>query len=287
LALAGRAFVTAYAGEATEARHAAETAIELFQRGSVTVPSLWPIATLGFLDLSQDAFEPAARQLAPMAAGAASMGVREPVVLTFAADAAEALIALGRTDEARAIVDDLETAGRRLDRAWALAAGGRCRALLLAADGDLEAAIDAAVQALVQHERIAMPFERARTLLVLGRLQRRHGKRRAAGDTLREAVRAFEDLGTALWAKKARGELQRLGVTPGETWDLTPSERRIAEMAAGGLTNRQVAAAILVSPKTVEASLARVYRKLDIRSRAELGRRMAEGGLSKARPGDE
>ena len=204
------------------------------------------------------------------------MGVGEPVVLTFAADAAEALIALGRTEEATGLVDQLETAGRRLDRAWALATGARCRALLFAAAGDLEAAIEAGERAMTEHARLAMPFERARTQLVVGRLQRRQGKRRAARASLDEALRTFEELGTALWAGKARAELLRLGLHPGDATELTPSEQRIAELAAGGLTNRQVAAMILVSTKTVEASLARVYRKLDIHSRAELGRWMAQ-----------
>jgi hypothetical protein len=83
-----------------------------------------------------------------MAGRAAAMGVHEPVCVPFAADAAEALIALGRTEEAGVLVDRLEEHGRRLDRAWALATGGRCRSLLLAAGGQLEAAVEAAARAL-------------------------------------------------------------------------------------------------------------------------------------------
>lgn len=122
-----------------------------------------------------------------------------------------------------------------------------------------------------------MPFERARTLLVLGRLQRRKGKRRAARLSLEEAFRTFDELGTTLWAAKASDELRRLGMHAGQGGELTPSEHRVAELTASGLTNREVAAALLVSPKTVEANLARIYQKLDIRSRAELGQRMAHG----------
>lgn len=275
IALSTRANAAAYAGDATEARQTAEAALAIFLRGSCVVATLWPSATLGFLDLSLDQFEAAAQRLAPMAAGAASMGVHEPVCIPFAADASEALIALGRTEEAGALVDQLEADGRRLDRAWALAAGARCRALLYAARGDLEAAIEVGERALTEHLRLGMPLERARTLLVLGRLQRRYGKRRAAKGYLQEAVSTFDELGATLWADKARGELRRLGLHPGESIELTPSERRVAELAAGGLTNREVASAMLVSPKTVEANLARVYQKLGIRSRAELGQRMA------------
>ena len=276
IALSTRANAAAYAGEVTEARQAAEDALAIFLRGSCLVATLWPSATLGFLELSEGDYEGAARRLAPMAAGAAAMGVHEPVCVPFAADAAEALIALGRTDEAGVLVDRLEEHGRRLDRAWALATGGRCRSLLLAAGGQLEAAVEAAARALAEHGRLAMPIERARTLLVLGRLQRRQGRRRAARASLEEALRAFDGIGAELWAASARGELDRLGTHPTPATRLTPSEQRVAELTAGGLTNREVAAVLLVSPKTVEANLARIYQKLDIRSRAELGRRMAD-----------
>jgi DNA-binding NarL/FixJ family response regulator len=89
-------------------------------------------------------------------------------------------------------------------------------------------------------------------------------------------------VGTARWADVARAELHRLGLRPGPTDQITPAEERVAELSAAGLTNREVAAALCLSPKTIEANLSRVYRKLGIRSRAELGTwmatRRAEGG---------
>jgi DNA-binding NarL/FixJ family response regulator len=90
---------------------------------------------------------------------------------------------------------------------------------------------------------------------------------------LREALSTFEELGTPLWAERARAELARVNVATHGA-ELTPSERRVAELAASGMTNRDVAAALFISPKTVEANLSRVYQKLGIRSRAELGRRI-------------
>lgn len=275
IALSTVANVAAHEGMVVEAREAGEGALAILLQGTCLVATLWPLAALGFLELSVGDYAAAAARLAPMAAGAASMGVLEPVCIPFAADAAEALISLGRIEEARALVDQLETHGSRLDRAWALAVGGRCRALLLAADGELVASVTAAEAALAEHDRVAMPFERARTVLVLGSLQRRQGRRRAAAATLAEAERVFTALGTPLWAARARAEADRLGLQPGEATGLTPTERRVAELAATGLTNRQVAAALHISPKTVEANLARVYQKLEIHSRAELGRRMA------------
>ena len=147
----------------------------------------------------------------------------------------------------------------------------RCRSMSLAARGDVDAAEQMARQALVEHDRIPMRFERARTQLLLGQLQRRQRQKDTATETLKHALAAFEDIGTPLWADRARAELARTNVAPSRDV-LTPSERRVAELAASGKTNRDVASALFISPKTVEANLARIYRKLGIKSRAELGR---------------
>ena len=276
-ALAAVATVSAYLGHTDEARGAAEEALALFERTNFVHATFWAVGTLGFLDLSLGATEAAASRLGPLAARAMSIGMGEPMITPFAADAAEALVATGRLEAAAVVVDWLEESGRRFDRAWALALGARCRTLLLAARGDLAAAVETAERALAEHERLPIPFERARTLLVAGQLQRRGRRREAARGLLEEALAAFEDLGAALWADKARGELGRLGLRRRSAEELTASEQRVAELAGRGLTNREVAATLFISPKTVEANLARIYRKLEIRSRAELGRRMSEG----------
>jgi len=279
LALTGAAYAAAYAGDASEARRAAHAALDTFARAELAVPALVPLGLLGFVDLSEGRVQAAASRLGPMAVAAASMGVREPSIVTYAADAIEALIATDQLPEAERLIDWIEEHGRRLDRAWAMATGGRCRSLLLAATGRLDAAVECCERALEEHARLPMPFERARTVLVLGQLQRRRGKRRAAEAALSEAQGAFEMLGAKLWAEKARIERTRLGTHRGDPKQLTPSEQRIAQLAAQGQTNKEVAAALLVSPKTVEANLARIYSKLGIGSRAELGRSMAEGKL--------
>ena len=276
IALSAQAHAAAFRGDVMEARKAAEASYEILQRGTLATVALAPLGTLGFIELSLDNYQAAAMRLAPMAAGAIAVGLREPSIVPFAPNAAEALIAVGKLDDAKVLVDWLEDHGRRLDRPWALAVGGRCRSLLLAATGELEPSIRCCEQALLQHDRIAMPFELARTMLVLGRLQRRRGTRREAKASLETALEIFTNLGTRLWTEKAQRELSGLGIRRGKGGELTPSEHRIAQLAATGQTNRQVAAAMLISPKTVEANLARVYQKLDIRSRAELGRRMAE-----------
>jgi DNA-binding NarL/FixJ family response regulator len=122
-----------------------------------------------------------------------------------------------------------------------------------------------------------MPFERARTQLLLGQLMRR--ERSEAAAVLRDALAVFEELGAPLWASRARTELA--GTRPrtrAPQGGLTPAEQRVAELAASGMTNRDVAATLFISAKTVEATLARVYRKLGIRSRAELGRHVNTTG---------
>lgn len=118
-----------------------------------------------------------------------------------------------------------------------------------------------------------MPFELSRTLLVLGAAQRRAMQRRAARESLSEALGIFESLGAPLWADKARAELGRIGGRAPANGALTPAERRIAELLARGLTNREVAAELILAVHTVEATLTRIYGKLGVRSRSELARR--------------
>ena len=120
-----------------------------------------------------------------------------------------------------------------------------------------------------------MPFELGRTLLVHGQLQRRRGERRAGREMLQHALTIFEEFGAPLWAEKARAEIARIGVRRAPE-ELTEGEERVAELAAQGLTNPEIATRLFMSRRTVEANLARAYGKLGIRSRAELGAVMAK-----------
>jgi DNA-binding CsgD family transcriptional regulator len=125
-----------------------------------------------------------------------------------------------------------------------------------------------------------MPFEAARTFLAAGEIRRRAGRRRAALDALETARDAFERLGASQWAERAAADIARLGLQRSAPTQLTPSELRIAQLAGSGMTNREVAAKLFISAKTVEANLARAYSKLGIRSRAELGRVVAGLGAT-------
>ena len=128
------------------------------------------------------------------------------------------------------------------------------------------------IAAMAAHDRLPMPFERARTQLLLGLLQRRQRQKERSRATLRDTLQDFEKMGAQLWADRVRTELARAEAIPTHGHSLTPSERRVAELAANGMTNKDVAAALFISPKTVESNLGRIYRKLGINSRAELGR---------------
>jgi len=278
-ALLLRSMVRAVRGDSLGARGDGIEALAIAERIG------WPIGVhqsrygLGFLALSEGDPRAAVDVLEPVVATIEALGVYEWPIAMSLPDAIEALVATGELDRAARLTDALAGCGRDFDRPWALATTGRCRALLQAAVGDLDSACAAAERALVEHERLAFPFELGRTVLVLGQLQRRRGERREARETLERALGIFDELGAPLWAEKARAEIRRIGVrrAPGE---LTEGEQRVAELAAQGLTNPEIAARLFVSRRTVEANLARAYRKLGIHSRAQLGATMAKRGAA-------
>lgn len=262
-ALAARAQVDAYAGRDEPARSRAEEAVALLAPAAASRPR----STLAFLHLSRADHEAAAAHVSARATPGAWCGA------IVDGDAAEALVGVGRTGEAEAIVSRLEMLGAQLGAAAAI--GARGRGLILAAAGALPEAECALDRARTAHERLAMPIAYARTLLALGRVRRRQRKRTGARSVVDEAAAIFNAVGSARWADQARGELTKLDAGTTATGDLTPNQERVARLAASGLTNREVAASLVVSSKTVEAHLARAYRKLGIRSRAELGAHMA------------
>jgi DNA-binding CsgD family transcriptional regulator len=163
----------------------------------------------------------------------------------------------------------LEARAEVFPRPWILATAARCRALVLAAERDLDGALGATARALRRHERLEMPFERARTLLVRGVILRRLRQKRRAREALEEAEATFDRLGATLWSARARDELSRVAARRAPA-GLTATELRIARLASAGLTNPEIAAQVFVSRKTVEANLGRVYRKLGITSRVQL-----------------
>jgi DNA-binding CsgD family transcriptional regulator len=270
--LATKASLAALHGQTEEARAAGEESLAL----SEAAGTLWGMAechaALGFLDLSLGDLRAARAHLDASAELNERIGPREPRLLRSQADHVEALVALGELDRAENAVDRLES-GRS---AWAAAVGARSRALLFSARGDPSSASGAIQEALVAHEGLPLPFERGRTLLVKGQIHRRRNERRLSREALERSVAIFEELGAPRWKEKAHDELRRLGLRKSVGDELTPSEEAVASLAGSGLTNREIAERMFISAKTVEANLSRAYRKLGIRSRAELGALMAE-----------
>ncbi|MGE5694137.1 MAG: response regulator transcription factor [Candidatus Sericytochromatia bacterium] len=282
VALMFRAAVGAYSGREDEARRDAADSIAACQR----VGWLWlaghSISVLGFLDVSLGNYDAALKTLEPLLATLETQpNGTEIIPAGFLPDAVEAMVNLDRPGQAEPLVDRLERNGRRLDRPWMLAVGARCRAMVLAAHGDLDAASLAVQRALIEHRRLPMPFERARTEVLLGQLQHRQGNRDAASTTLSGALRTFEELDTPLWAERARAALARADRSAARGGLLTPAEQRVAELVASGLSNRDIAAALFISVKTVETNLTRAYRKLGVRSRVGLARYIDRHKLSR------
>ncbi len=278
--LAQRAYTHALRGDVAEARKDCSDAVVLLARFDHVLAYLWISAALGVLELSLGEPEAAWRACEPMVTALEAQGIGEPVPAFFLPDAIEALIALGELDRAAPLIDALEEQGRKLDRIWAIGTGARCRALLLSARGEIEDADEIVTRAVAVFTDAEFPFELARTLLLQGVILRRRRQRANAKASFEQAYALFDGMGARLWADRVRAELDRIGLRRGGGEELTTSERSVAELAAKGMSNREVAAALSVSPKTVEASLSRVYRKLGITSRAELGARMA-GSLQK------
>jgi DNA-binding CsgD family transcriptional regulator len=202
-------------------------------------------------------------------------GVRDPGTYPVAPDLVEALVEAGDLDEAGAVADRLGLLAGEQDHPWGLAGARRSAALARLAEEYDERAAEELRLAGAAYGALGLPYERARSLLALGRAQRRAKKWGAARDSLTRAAAAFDRLGSPGWADDARSELQRVGARRASpAGELTPAERRVAELAAEGLANKEIAQALVVTVNTVEFHLRNVYAKLGVRSRAQLAPRL-------------
>ena len=272
----GAATVAAYRGEVERARSLAGQAHRL--AADAGLPDLiFSGQALGVLDLSLNEPAAALANLRPAMERHRSTGVREPALLLGFPEHVEAAVACGELDEARELLDFVGEHAQRLDRTWALGCCARGRAMVATARGDEAGAEAAFAGAYEQHARRPQQlatYELARTLLVHGSILRRRQRKRQAHEALGRALGIFERLGALVYAERARSELARIGgraVAAGV--GLSETERRIAELVAQGRANKEVAAALSLSPKTVEWNLSKVYAKLGVRSRAELASR--------------
>jgi DNA-binding CsgD family transcriptional regulator len=290
LSLFASALVDAYEGRTEGALEGASRVLAALQETQDQVGVPFAASVAGFAELSAGNPAGAHRALGQLTAqmvGAlprrslarvrGETGFGDPGFFPFLPDEVEALIALGELGQAEAYLAPFEQSATDLDRPWALAAAGRLRGALHAARGERDLAHASFQQALAAHERLEVPFERGRTLLLAGQAYRRLKQHGRAAQALGEALAVFESLGAPLWAAKARAELARAGRPAAGVGALSETERRLAGLASKGLSNREVAAQAFVSVKTVEANLSRVYRKLGVRSRAALALALALG----------
>jgi DNA-binding CsgD family transcriptional regulator len=269
------AAIAAHQGRVEEARARSGDALELAEQVGNRLAQALHRWVHGFIEVSLDDPGAGLAHLRQAWEIYDELGYFEPGHRLELVDTLEALIAVGELEDAERRLAPWERRARALDRGWAIATTARCRGLLLAARGDFAGSFAAFDEALAEHARSVYPFEHARTLLALGTIQRRAKQRRAARAILEQAVAIFEGLGAPLWLAKARAELARIGGRAPSHGELTESERRIAALVVEGSTNREVAAALFLTEHTVETALTRVYRKLGVRSRAELTARLA------------
>jgi DNA-binding CsgD family transcriptional regulator len=266
------ALVKGTIGDVDEARYAAERALELMRPVGYDVIVRSAERALGFLEISLGDAAAAHTVLEPLITGS---GLHHPTAEAAAADEIDALLALGMVADAEALLAAFAAQAERTRRPRASAAVARSAALAAAARDDLDAALGHADRAVVLAAPWE-PFERGRALLVLGLVSRRAKRRRAAREALESALGVFDVLPAPLWAQRARAELERIGGRRASAGELTPSERRTADLVVAGKTNREIATELFVTVHTVEKTLTRAYAKLGVRSRTELAHRLAE-----------
>jgi DNA-binding CsgD family transcriptional regulator len=281
-ALAQLAAAESALGHDADARAHAEDALSLAAGRPCGTGELHALAalTLGGSALAAGRAGEAVDHLAPSVRRLLGDGVADPAVVPGIADLIEAYAVTGRADEAAALLDWLSAHAVSCGRRWAMLAAARCAVRLgrPGAERDLR-------RALHQDDGYAR-VESGRSWLVLGSLQRRHGNRRAATESLHQAHQLLSASGAAAWTDRVAEELRACGhAVAGSHSDpltaLTPQEMRVVQLVARGDRNREVAAALFVSEKTVETHLAAAYRKLGIRSRSQLAARIAESTQGK------
>jgi DNA-binding CsgD family transcriptional regulator len=200
------------------------------------------------------------------------------------ADDILSLVALGRLEDASLALEELHEVRKSLPKDWrtADAVSARAEGVLAAAEGDLNGAVQLLERSreLIENLGAPWPYELGRTLLALGQVQRRARQKAPARATLEEALELFEQLPSRLWAEQTRRELDQISGRPSSSGALTPTETRVAEVVAAGRSNAEAAQELFMSPKTVEWNLSKIYKKLHVRSRAELAAKLAKARQS-------
>jgi DNA-binding CsgD family transcriptional regulator len=275
------AWILALRGKHDLARSLAEEGMHLADEAGIGPTFGGHRAVLGLLALAEGDHGRAISYLEPLSSGLTSE-IPETGWFRYLADEVEARVAMGNVNRAQSLVDHLaERRGVLLDRAWARVATERCRAVVSSALAEEGAANQAFANAHREHERLNDPFELGRTLLVQGRSDRRFKRRGTSRDHLEAARALFERLGAPQWVARANEELKRVAGRRRSARSLTSTQLRVAELAADGLTNNEIAAAMFLSVNTVQSYLKQVYAELGVRSRTELASRITREAMAK------
>jgi len=268
------ALVGAHLGRVTKAREEAEDGAALSAAGGREVFRVLNTWARGFLELSRGDAPMADSYLRALPEIVDGMGYANPGVRPVHGDAIEARLGAGDV-EVGSQVDDLERRANQFEHPTAKTVAARCRGLQLLASNRSDEAIAELDRALTLSQASPQPLERGRTELALGSALRRVKRRREAREHLTAALEIFDNLGTPLWAERAAAEIARIpGRSTNAASGLTPTEQRVAELVANGLSNKEVASKLFISVRTVEANLSSIYAKLGLRSRSELARRL-------------
>jgi DNA-binding CsgD family transcriptional regulator len=264
------AYIEAGRGNVEAARRAGEDALVITEgRGW---KSGGPRGALGLLELSLENYEAAYETIMPAVEMYHRLG--SPFI-EQEFDAVEALAVLDRYEEARAMLSVGEEEANATGLPWINMLASRARGLLVGAQGDLDAAETALQEAVEAGRSAGSPLELGRSLLALGSVQRRRRKKQAARETLSEALEIFDGIGARIWAERTRHEIERIGGRMAPRTALSATEAEIAALVGAGRSNHEVAAALHLSPKTVEWNLSKIYRKLGVHSRTEMAAKLA------------
>jgi DNA-binding CsgD family transcriptional regulator len=271
--------VLAWRGDSVQARSAAERLDAWEGRPGNKLGRLRATSALGLLALSEGDAAGAGAILAGGVALADDVGLGHPGAVPILPDAIAAHAAIGEAETARRWLEELGRQASSLghERTWALF--NFAYGMTLLAEGEADSAAEALAESVAMHESLGLVPDTARGRLALGQALVRLGQRNRAQEQLEAARATFESMGATLWLARARGELERSDPRPGRG-TLTVTEERIADLVARGRRNREIANDLFMSVATVEAHLTRIYRKLGIRSRAELTRMVMDGTVA-------
>jgi DNA-binding NarL/FixJ family response regulator len=272
-----RATLAAVRGSSADTRGWAEVVL---QSGEASAEHTWDrlesLRALGISMLLDHAPDQAAQCLNVVWEHTRRERVEDPGAFPVAGDLVEALVETDALAAARAVTRRLHRLAAAQAHPWGLATAERCAAMIALTSAYEEQQADALARAAERYGALGLEFDRCRSLLFLGRLQRRVRRRAAARASLESSADGFERLGCDGWAERARAEAGRISARRGAaSGELTPAERRVVELAAEGLANKEIARALYVTVNTVEVHLARAYAKLGVRSRAQLAKRLS------------